>query len=84
MKFIQINPTDNVAVAMQQLSEGEKIVVGGKEIAVKNDIPAGHKIALQDFKEGNNIIKYGFPIGHAREAISCGSWVNEKNIKNKP
>jgi len=81
MKFIQINPTDNVAVAMQQLSEGEKIVVGGKEIAVKNDIPAGHKIALQDFKEGNNIIKYGFPIGHAREAISCGSWVNEKNIK---
>lgn len=39
------------------------------------------KVALQDFKEGDYIIKYGAPIGHARKAITAGSWVNEKNIK---
>ena len=52
--------------------------INGKTIVVLQDIPAGHKVALQDFKEGDHIIKYGAPIGHAHEAITAGSWVNEK------
>ena len=55
--------------------------INGRTIVVLQDIPAGHKVALQDFKEGDHVIKYGAPIGHAREVITTGSWVNEKNIK---
>ena len=34
----------------------------------------GHKYALRDIKCGENIIKYGAPIGHAASAISSGAW----------
>ncbi|MDL2304386.1 altronate dehydratase family protein [Bacteroides sp. OttesenSCG-928-D19] len=81
MRYIQINPADNVAVAIQPLHTGEKLSIGGKEVEVKEEIPAGHKIALRDFSLNEHIIKYGDPIGHAISAIACGTLVNEKNIK---
>lgn len=80
-KYIQINPADNVIVAIDPLSAGDNITVGTTTITVSEDIPAGHKVALQDFRTGDPVIKYGFPIGHARNDIPTGSWVNEKNIK---
>lgn len=79
--YIQINPADNVAVAVKDLQAGASLDINGKTIAVLQDIPAGHKVALQDFEEGDLVIKYGAPIGHTREAVAAGSWVNEKNIK---
>ena len=79
--YIQINPADNVVVAVKDLQTGASLDINGRTIVVLQDIPAGHKVALQDFKEGDHIIKYGAPIGHAREVITTGSWVNEKNIK---
>ena len=82
-KYIQINPADNVVVAVDTLSAGDNITVGTTTVTVREEIPAGHKVALQDFKTGESIIKYGFPIGHARKDIPTGSLVNEKNIKNK-
>ncbi|MDR2914869.1 MAG: altronate dehydratase family protein [Tannerella sp.] len=81
MKYIQINPADNVAVAIQKLSAGEKLSIGGDDIEVKEEIPAGHKVALRNFAVGDNIIKYGDPIGHAVKEITVGSLVNEKGIK---
>ena len=80
-RFIKINPSDNVVVAVDPLKKGDRLTVDGVEIVVAEDIPAGHKVALQDFAADENIIKYGYPIGHARAAIACGAWVNEKNIK---
>ncbi len=80
-KYIQIHATDNVVVAITDLHAGETILVEGKEITLSDDVPTGHKIALKDFKQGDFIVKYGYPIGHAREEIKTGSLVNEKNIK---
>lgn len=78
--YIQINPADNVIVTVKDLQAGASLDINDKTIVIQQDTPAGHKIALQDFKEGDHIIKYGAPIGHAREIITTGSWVNEKNI----
>ena len=50
-KIIQINPTDNVAVAIKDLRKGDKIRINLDEIILKDDIPVGHKIALDDLKE---------------------------------
>ncbi len=41
----------------------------------------GHKIALRDIKKGENIIKYGYPIGHATAEIKEGEHVHTHNIK---
>lgn len=41
----------------------------------------GHKIALCDIKKGEDVIKYGYPIGHATEDIKAGDHVHTHNIK---
>ena len=74
--FLKINPADNVAVAINALSAGTALNVDGEEITLVADIPAGHKFALRDIAEGENVIKYGFPIGHARHAVSCGAFLD--------
>lgn len=80
-KFLQINTADNVAVAIVDLPAGEQISINGTEITLNEPVPAGHKFALKDFAEGEDVIKYGYPIGHATVAKKKGDWMNENNIK---
>jgi altronate hydrolase len=81
MKYLKINPSDNVAVALVNLQKDELLAVDGIEIKLNSDIPAGHKVALADIPAKSDVVKYGYPIGHARESIAQGDWVNEKTIK---
>ena len=77
MKYIKINPADNVAVALQDLSKGE--VVEG--VTLRMDIPRGHKIVLYDLRENDNVIKYGFPIGHVTRDAAAGTMVDHTCVK---
>jgi len=61
---LQIHPADTVAVALQ----------------ARPGIPAGHKFALRDIAEGEDVIKYGYPIGHATRAIAKGELVDHHNL----
>ena len=79
--FLKINPADSVVVCLQPKKQGDIIEVDGKQITVLQDTPAGHKVLINDTKQGENIIKYGYPIGHAREDLKAGQWVNENNLK---
>ena len=79
--ILKINPADNVVVAILPQQKGAVISVDGHNITVLEDVPAGHKIAIRDIAAGENIIKYGYPIGHAVQAKPAGSWLNETNIK---
>lgn len=79
--FIKINPADSVVVCLRPFKEGETINVDGKEIKVLQDTPAGHKVLINDTAANENIIKYGYPIGHAKEDLKAGQWVNENNLK---
>ena len=82
MKTIKIHPSDKVAVAINALKEQEIFEVDGNKYVAKAEIPAGHKIAIEPIEAGENIIKYGFPIGHARENISVGEHVHSHNVKS--
>ena len=81
LKYILIHPSDNVAVALEDIQEGEEIFCGGQEVRVAESIPAGHKVAVKDIRKGENVIKYGYPIGHATTDIAQGEWVNENVLK---
>jgi altronate hydrolase len=81
MKVLVINPCDNVAVALERINKGEAFKIGASSIVALEDIERGHKIALKDIRRGENIIKYGFPIGHATEDIKAGQWVHSHNLK---
>jgi len=81
IQFLKINPADNVVVAVEHLSVGQSVCVDGQIIEVLEDVPAGHKLALKDFAEKDNVIKYGYPIGRVRFPIAKGAWINEHNIR---
>ena len=78
-KLIRITEKDNVAVAIAPVAEGEVISVGDVSLTAQSDIPQGHKIALSDIREGESVIKYGTPIGHATAEIRAGEWVHTHN-----
>lgn len=80
-EYIKINPSDNVAVAISALTKGNKVDIDGESFTLISDIPAGHKFSLIDIKEGENVVKYGFPIGHAKHDIARGSFLDDHDIK---
>ena len=79
--FLKINSADSVVVCLQPKKKGDIIIVDGKEITIHQDTPAGHKVLIVDVAEGSDIIKYGYPIGHAKQDLKAGDWVNENNLK---
>ena len=80
MKYIQINPLDNVAVALENLNPGDILQVNGRSVCVAEEIPRGHKVALTDLSAGSEVIKYGFSIGNMTEGVKEGCLVNERNL----
>lgn len=79
--FIKIHPDDTAAVALRPLTEHCVLIADGEEIMLTEPIPQGHKFALRDICEGEEIIKYGAPVGIAKCDIKKGSWIHTHNIK---
>lgn len=80
-EFIQIHPSDNVAVALTPLSAA-KIIVPFSDVPLTliDPIPTGHKFALKPISSGAPVIKYGHSIGHATTDIPAGAWVHTHNL----
>ena len=78
---IRIHPADNVAVALCPIPAGTRLSLEGRAVQVREDIPQGHKLALAQIAAGENIIKYGYPIGHAASDIPPGAWVHTHNVQ---
>ena len=75
MALLKIHERDNVAVAIDKLNQGEVMLVGSDSITALEQINKGHKIALKDIEQGENIIKYGFPSA-IYLIIKTGEWVH--------
>lgn len=80
-EIIKINEKDNVVVALRDLAKGEIFEIDNNKIEVKEDVKRGHKVAIADVSVDENIVKYGYPIGHAIKNIAVGEWVHTHNIK---
>lgn len=75
--FLKIHRSDNVAVALRDLKAGETF----SGVTLTEDIPQGHKFALSEILSGQDIVKYKYPIGHAKTIITSGAWVHTHNVK---
>lgn len=79
--LIMVSTKDSVAIALADLTAGSTYTVNAIEVTLLDNIPFGHKVAVQDLAECENIIKYGQPIGHAKCAIKKGEHVHTHNLK---
>ena len=77
---IRLHNDDNVAVAREQLPSGHNIVHSAFSVHTKASIPAGHKVAIRQITDGDQIIKFGQPIGYASQNIGAGDWVHVHNV----
>ncbi|TXG38425.1 UxaA family hydrolase [Seonamhaeicola maritimus] len=80
--YVQIDPRDNVVVAITPLKKGLTTSVAGKEVVLKEDIKQKHKFTLNDFSVGDQIYMYGVLIGKATEPIQEGCAITIDNVKH--
>ena len=80
--LLQINASDNVAVAVTSLQAGYEENIGGVDLKVLEDVKLGAKLALQPLKPGDKIIKFGEPIGSASQEIQLGEYVHTHNLQS--
>jgi altronate hydrolase len=79
---LQLDPSDNVLIALRNLRTGERINFSGHEHALVSDVPAKHKFATEEIPLGANIVMYGVLIGKAREPIRAGEVVTTRNTQH--
>jgi altronate hydrolase len=75
-----IDPRDNVAVALRNLAQGERLSLPTGAVTLTEKIVAGHKLALSVLAEGTSVIKYGHPIGRTTRPVDAGAWVHVHNL----
>lgn len=80
-KTITIDPRDNVAVALSDLSEGETLQLEQLSVTLMQPVARGHKFALQPIEQGALVIKYGLPIGHATQPVAAGEVIHSQNAR---
>lgn len=79
----QIDKKDNVATALETLEPGAVKLLGepeSGEAVCTEEIPKGHKMAVRAIAPGEDVVKYGVPIGKADTAIRPGVWVHLHNM----
>jgi len=78
---IQLHPSDNVAIAKQDIAPATVVTMPtGAVLSVADPIPAGHKLALCALAPGDAVLRYGYRIGNATRAIAPGEWVHTHNL----
>ncbi len=76
-KAIIINPRDNVGVALCDLNNNDIF----RDVTILKNIPEKHKFALVDIAQGEDVVKYGYPIGKATKDIKKGEHIHTHNLK---
>ena len=81
--FILMNPDDNCATALKDVSKSSKVQIMENPIIVNHHIPLGHNVALEDLKKGDLVKKYGQVIGIVTENITKGDWIHTHNLTSQ-
>src|ERR1700691_337196 len=79
---VQLDPRDNVLVALVPLPKGQQIQFSGDTYILLSDIPAQQKFVTRDLAAGDQVIMYGGLVGTASEPIRRGDLLATRNIRH--
>jgi altronate hydrolase len=82
-KVLQLDPKDNVLIALVNLARGETIDFGSQRHKLVTDVPAKHKFATRELALGDDITMYGVLVGKANERIREGELLTTRNIHHE-
>lgn len=79
-RAVLIDAKDSVLTVLEPVAVGEVASAGEQEVVAVEPIPQYHKIARQRIARGQQIYKYGQPMGLATAEIEAGQWVHTHNV----
>jgi altronate hydrolase len=80
---LQLDPRDNVLVALKPLRGGSVVRFGDRSCTVTDDIPAKHKLAIADLAPGDLVYLYGMVVGEAVKVIPRGGLISTRTIRHR-
>lgn len=81
-KILQIDPRDNVLIALVNLRAGESVDFGGESFQLVTDVPAKHKFSTVDLAPEGTVIMYGVKVGKATAPVRRGEVLTVGNIRH--
>lgn len=81
-RYLQIHPMDNVLVALQDLTEGTRIIFEGKEFTLKQAVAAKHKFTIQPMQQDAEILMYGVLVGKLNTNLDEGELITTENLRH--
>lgn len=82
-RLLCLKQGDNIAVLTAAVHQGENLQIGGVAHQMPQTLGMGHKLALRAIAAGEDVVKYGFPIGYAAEDIAPGQHVHVHNLASR-
>ncbi|MFL7811228.1 MAG: UxaA family hydrolase, partial [Anaerolineae bacterium] len=77
---VRLHPQDDVAIAKVDLESGQVLQFGAEALAIRANVPSGHKVALRALAAGDAVRRYGQVIGFATRDIAPGDHVHTHNL----
>jgi altronate hydrolase len=82
-QVLQLDPRDNVLIALTDLKQGDAVEFGGAKYSLCSRVPAKHKFATQDLRAGAPVTMYGVLVGKASQPIRKGELLTLSNIHHQ-
>ena len=84
-KTVMMKPIDKVAIALMAIPPGSEVEVTCQgqifKVTILEEIKFGHKFAVVEIDQGEEILKYGQVIGRATRKILTGEHVHVHNLE---
>jgi altronate hydrolase len=83
LNVLQLDPRDNVLIALTDLKAGERIEFGSETHTLVKSVPAKHKFATRGLGIGDAVIMYGVLVGKSVKPIAAGELLTVSNIQHQ-
>jgi altronate hydrolase len=82
-KLLQLDPRDNVLIALADLRQGDEVAFGGQNYRLATDVAAKHKFATRDLAAGDRVTMYGVLVGTTTAAVRRGEALTLRNLHHE-
>ena len=82
-RVLQLHPSDNVLVALEDLPAGLQLSHPAATVTLTVGVPAKHKFATQAIAAGSPVIMYGVQVGRAMQPIQAGELITTRNLHHQ-
>jgi altronate hydrolase len=82
-RILQLDPRDNVLIALSDLKQGEIVEHAGESYALASNVLAKHKFAIEDMPVGAPVTMYGVLVGKTSQPVRRAEALTTANLHHE-